>query len=855
MLLPWKRILRFGKIAFPVLVLLLVAIQAKKDLSSLSLGAAVHAIKQIPTGGFFLAAAAGALAVSTMFFYDFFMLRSMQATIPMSKAFRVAWIANSFNGIFGFGGLVGAGVRAALYRPYVADNGKLVKNIAWMTTSFIMGLSFLSLFGLIGVINTAFVLEEKPWLWPALIFFALLVPLYIGTSKLNFKKGKVNTDQSGPTVLYSIVSLVEWLAAGIVIFVILSLLGVKTDFRNVLGVYVISAIVGSISLVPGGLGSFDLIFLIGMKQYGISAETILSAILLYRLVYYIFPFGLGLAFAAFEMTGVALKKIENIPFFAPALETTGVIWALQRIFFARLSSWALAVLTALIGTIMILSVLFPTDFDRAHALRILIPKQLVQVSFSLSLSFGVLLILLSKGIYHRSRQSYYMTVVSFIGGAVFNTLKGIDVEESLLLLVMLFVFYALRKRFTRERTDRTFTDIAKTAVILFIILYAYNFFGTWLSEAKSILKPHYVVRTAEQVHRSTLLTACFTPLFLLIGAILFNRSRTKVPGQPASFSGLQVFLEKYGGHVLSHLGFLGDKQFFFSSDGEALIQFARSGNRLVVLGDPSGNSSSFFKVLTEFLHEADKYGYICIFYQIESKWMGLYHDFGYNFFKLGEEAIVDLNTFTLSGKKRAGLRATKHKFEREGYSFSIYQNPISDEVYEQLKQVSDAWLNGKKEKSFSLGFFDRNYIDRAPVAVLKNREGHIVAFTTLMPVYQPNVISVDLMRYLPGSPSGIMDAMFLHLFEWAKENGYEHFNMGMAPLSNVGISPHSFWSERIAAVIFNNVRYMYSFSGLRKFKEKYKPVWIGKYLAYRKNHSLPGTMLVVTRLIGKQKKQ
>ena len=75
----------------------------------------------------------------------------------------------------------------------------------------------------------------------------------------------------------------------------------------------------------------------------------------------------------------------------------------------------------------------------------------------------------------------------------------------------------------------------------------------------------------------------------------------------------------------------------------------------------------------------------------------------------------------------------------------------------------------------------------------------------------------------------------------------------MAPLSNVGLSTQSFWSERVAAAIFNNVRYTYSFSGLRHFKEKYKPAWSGKYLAFRKNHSLPITMLSVTKLIGKEK--
>ena len=37
------------------------------------------------------------------------------------------------------------------------------------------------------------------------------------------------------------------------------------------------------------------------------------------------------------------------------------------------------------------------------------------------------------------------------------------------------------------------------------------------------------------------------------------------------------------------------------------------------------------------------------------------------------------------------------------------------------------------------------------------------------------------------------------------------------------------------------------------FKEKYKPAWSGKYLAFRKNHSLPITMLSVTKLIGKRK--
>lgn len=145
-------------------------------------------------------------------------------------------------------------------------------------------------------------------------------------------------------------------------------------------------------------------------------------------------------------------------------------------------------------------------------------------------------------------------------------------------------------------------------------------------------------------------------------------------------------------------------------------------------------------------------------------------------------------------------------------------------------------------------------MQKAPIAVLKDEDGEIVAFMNIMPMYQEGEISIDLMRYSHNAPKGIMDALFIHLFQWGKEQGYTAFNMGMAPLSNVGTSFQSFWTERLAAVIFNNVSYIYSFSGLRSFKEKYKPEWRGKYLAYRKNRSLPATMFLVTRLIGRREK-
>jgi phosphatidylglycerol lysyltransferase len=126
---------------------------------------------------------------------------------------------------------------------------------------------------------------------------------------------------------------------------------------------------------------------------------------------------------------------------------------------------------------------------------------------------------------------------------------------------------------------------------------------------------------------------------------------------------------------------------------------------------------------------------------------------------------------------------------------------------------------------------------------------------TFMPAYHEGVLSIDLMRFRPEGPNGIMDVMFIRLFEYAKEEGYRTFNMGMAPLSSVGeeIRETSFWQESVAADVFNNIRYMYSFTGLRRYKEKNDPKWEGRYLAYRKRQSLPIANLKATRLISRKK--
>ena len=181
------------------------------------------------------------------------------------------------------------------------------------------------------------------------------------------------------------------------------------------------------------------------------------------------------------------------------------------------------------------------------------------------------------------------------------------------------------------------------------------------------------------------------------------------------------------------------------------------------------------------------------------------HDMGYDFLKLGQDALVKLDEFSLAGNKNKSKRQAVSRIDKAGYTFSIETPPFTDELFKELKEVSDEWLNGKKEKGFAVGYFNKEYMEMDKIAIVRNSEGEIKAFANIMPMYDGNkTLSIDLMRFKNIELNGIMDFIFVNLFEYGKENGYEFFNLGLVPLADVGESNYSFIREKIAYQIFNN---------------------------------------------------
>ncbi|KMM39181.1 bifunctional lysylphosphatidylglycerol flippase/synthetase MprF [Guptibacillus hwajinpoensis] len=826
------------KLLLPAFLFVLSAIQITSFLSDVHVSLLLNEVSQFSIGKLFLVLLITMGAVSPMFLYDSLILKSLQKTFPMKQLLKQSFIVNAVSNSIGSGGIVSSMLRNYFYQTEQDDHSELSKSIGNLTYFYLTGLSLLALITLITYRDSP-LLKEIPWLYLAVIVVGLYLPVLIFSFLWNNYRARSFGTKTRLQLIA--VSFLEWTFAFLAIWLLATILDLSISFHELFPLFVIAACVGIVSMIPGGLGSFDLTFIWGSQLIGLQSEKVLFLLILFRVGYFFFPFLLAMILFVRDYWEKWNANWDNLPI------------ALVQ----RLSHGFITLLVFASGLILLLSAALPGIIDRLKILEEMhsIPF-LINLSHQLSVGAGFALLGLSRGIEYKVKRAYYLTIVVLFCAAAFTFSKGIDYEEAIFLLVVAFILYLSRTRFYRESYVLTWSKtIIDGLVILFItsmyVLIGYMSLPSSTNAIPSQVLP-YLITDYHTLFYSALIGLLIALLVFLIGNAVIKPKNPIQNSEPKQDPDILEHLKNYGGNTLTHLVFLHDKSLFWNDKRTVFLSFQQSSDKLVVLGDPVGEENDFSNAIDEFQQLADIQGFTPVFYEVSNDLLPLLHEKGFGFFKLGEEAFVDLEQFTLSGKKMKALRAVKNKFERENYLFEIATPPHSEALLNKLKNVSDEWLQGRNEKGFSLGFFDVDYLNKSEIAIMKENDT-IIAFTSLMPVYDGNkTISVDLMRFIHSAPSGTMDVMFLSLFEWAKAEGYQSFNLGMAPLSNVGQSKYSFLSERIAAQIFLHGHIFYHFQGLRKFKGKYAHNWERKYLAYRKKSSLPFTMTQVSRLISKK---
>ena len=278
--------------------------------------------------------------------------------------------------------------------------------------------------------------------------------------------------------------------------------------------------------------------------------------------------------------------------------------------------------------------------------------------------------------------------------------------------------------------------------------------------------------------------------------------------------------------------------------------YQASGSSWVSMGDPIGPPAAYEPLVWAFIENCDGMAVSPVFYQVTPENLPLYIDLGLSLSKLGEEARVPLDTFSLEGAARADLRHAHRRGLRDGAQFEVVPRENVGSIMAELRSVSDAWLASKKaaEKRFSLGYFDERYLACFDCAVVRSA-GAIVAFANIWRAGADTELSIDLMRYTDAAPKGVIDFLLIECMLWGKAQHYQWFDLGMAPLS--GLEEHALapaW-HKLGRMVQRYGETFYHFEGLRKYKEKFLPVWRPRYLAAPGGLGMAAALLDVTSLI------
>lgn len=804
----------------------------------------VHAIRAIPHEQVVTAALLALCSYACLTLHDVLAVRYAGESLAYRRIAFASFAGYSISNSVGFSFLSGGTVRYRFYSAWGVSAIDIARIIAFCAVTSWLG--FGTLAGLALVIEPgllAGVINLSPALLRAIgVIILSLVSSYVFACALRF--GPVNRggwEFSLPKLPLAcaqiVISAVDHAFVAATLYMLLPA-GTAVSYPAFAVVFVLALAGGMLSQVPGGVGVFESL-VVTLLNGKVEGSGVIAALFAYRAIYYLLPLGASLAMiAAYEVRRRASVAMR----LADALEQ----WL------APVVPQVLAFMVLLSGTVLLFSSVTPAVHARMETLRAFLPLPVVEASHFFTSIAGALLVFLARPVQRRVNAAYLVVLALLFSGGVFSLLKGIDYEEAFISFALLGILAPCRRYFYRNASlweDRFSPQWTLTVLLVLGCVGWLTIFSYKHVDYSDELWWRFSFRG--DVHRSLRAIAGVACVSLLVASSRLlrpARHRLQLPA-PEEIQTAQGIIQE-SPSTLSALALLGDKSLLFNESRTAFIMYRVEGRSWIALGDPVGPRDQWVELIWRFRELSDYYGGWTVFYQVPAESLPYYLDLGLAPLKLGEEARVDLNTFTLEGGGRKAERNTLHKLEKAGVTFEILPAAQVPAVLAELRVVSDSWLAEKnaREKRFSIGYFDEEYLKQFPHAIVRVN-GAITAFANVLANSNREEASIDLMRYAHDAPSGLMDFLFLHLLWWAKGEGYKWFNLGMAPLSGLENRPLAPAWNRLSDVVYRHGEHFYNFQGLRKYKDKFDPQWRARYLLSPGGFALPIILANVTTTI------
>jgi phosphatidylglycerol lysyltransferase len=652
----------------------------------------------------------------------------------------------------------------------------------------------------------------------------------------DLKNNKINYKQFIYTILVSIV--IEFVGIAHV-YISMIALNFSPSVSSAILAYIIVVIFLIISPFLRGLGAIEVSMTYALIHMGFSSVESIAITLLFRF----FEFWLPLFAGIFSF----FLKVEKL---------------LLRIF--------PAVLIFGLGIVNIISVLTPALPERLKILDDYLLTDIVSFSNSFVLIAGLFLLVTAAFMLRGLRTAWWFALALSIISIFGHITKGIDYEEATIALLIVGSLIATRKEYYVKTNPKLGIVGIQTSLLSIV---AVLFFGTvgfffldkkhfqidfnifqalkytlqnfFLIVNKNIIPYDSFARDFIYLIRISGFASITFLVYTLVRPYVFRTTPTE-----QEITRARSLTQQFGNSSLDYFKTYSDKFIFAPDDLNAYIAYRVSRNFAVVLEDPvSENNDTMKKCIISFSKFCYDNGLKDIYYRVPQESLPVYNELSGKSLFLGQEGVVDLNTFSLEGGERKSIRNAINKITEQGYITRINNPPLSGGLIQKLEAVSEEWLklSGRDEIVFSQGMFDEKEIKGQTVITVENLEEKIIAFLNVIPDDVKNEGTYDLLRKTADAPNGIIDYILIELFKYFKTCGIQYVNLGFAPLSGLD-DPHSF-PERSMKFAYEKIRSFSHYRGQREYKEKFSPQWHDKFLVYRNDYDLLQVPAVLSRVI------
>lgn len=514
--------------------------------------------------------------------------------------------------------------------------------------------------------------------------------------------------------------------------------------------------------------------------------------------------------------------------------------------------WLIAAATFANGLLSVSQILFTRVRGSSDFFNLIFPFGLFHWSRSLTLVLGFILVYLSFNLLSRRLMAWWMAVFASLLAVLahLGQLRLWYTALSPALTLTLLVLF--RRRFTVRSEQRNIVQGLAFFIISLSIAISYGTIGFWLlhqrdfgisfniTDALRRTLREFVLIGNSDLTAQTRHALWFLESIRILGVVagifaiysLFRPVAYRFRELPQEQAEAKSLLVNHGRSSYDYFKIWPDKSYFFSESRRSFISYKVAMGVAFCLGDPVGPYDDIENALASFLRFCEEKAWLASFLILET--VDIYKKLGLSILKIGEEAVVDLEHFASLTAQLKYFRYVKRKFEGEGYQFFRQLPPHSKVLLDEAELVSKGWLSipGNREFGFAQGRFQRSYIEKTPLFILRDPLGQLVAFINQIPSYSENEATFDLIRHRPGLHWGTMDYLFREVMLNMRQEGFKKFNLGLAPFSGLGQRPGASLTEKAIRQLFEHIDWVVRSKGLRNYKLKFKPVWHERFIAY-----------------------